>query len=155
RPAAAIRRRRFGRWAVAAAVLVAVGAAGALAGVPWVRHANEVAEHRQRAREAEEARRRLDADQAAQAARAEDRRKAGQSELNQLRDRWAKQSAREVEVSVTGPEDIQAGAPNAYTIEVYKFLQPEPDGQPQAVPPPARFFRDRAKAKLGVQVVNA
>ena len=124
-------RRRWGRWAVAAAVLLAVGAGVALGAVPWIQHTQEIAATQERLRQSRLAQQYLQDAQSRDQGQADAELRAIQEEINKLRERWDKQPSKDVEVTVTGPEDIQAGTTNSYTIETYRLQKAVPGLQGQ------------------------
>ncbi len=133
-----VRRARL-RWAVAASVLLAGGLAGAWAGAQYAelrKEVNQAKEHEQ-----ELARER---DQLAQKTR--DKERANQKRLREIQeeiqslDRERKRSR--LQVRVTGPETIEAGARNQFLVHTENLVQE---------PVPARVdvcVRDQASRKV-------
>ena len=118
-----------------------------LGAVPWIQHAREVAAAQEREEANRIARRDLQNDLALEQSRADAQLLAIQAEIDQLRALWDQQLNKDVEVTVTGPEDIQAGATNSYTIETYRLQKAMPGVRNQQ-------RGQHTPAKVDVQVIN-
>jgi hypothetical protein len=118
------RPRPWGRWAIAAAILLAAGL-GLTGGILWYRHAQEVARardeyqntvhaHAAQRLEQERERQRTQQDIAAIQEQIRLLEAAWQGEAQKVQTRYANQ---DMQVTVTGPKSVQAGAPNVYQID--------------------------------------
>jgi hypothetical protein len=158
-------RRNWRRWAVAAAVLLALGGLGTLFGSWYQDHSellyarasveDEISSTR---RQADQAHAEFDdavherdakwtAEQAERARAAKEMReiqdeilkaeKAWKAEINQVQEQAAK---RQLKITVVGPKTVEAGARNDYRIETRRPIPPAPGGfslPGTPVPPPA------------------
>jgi alpha-2-macroglobulin-like protein len=118
------RPRRWGRWALAAAVLLAAGLGSAGGGV-WYAYGRDAAH----AREEHEVAQR---DQERRARKQQEERQRGERDIAEIQEqirlleaKWDGEASqvqreyadREVQVTVTGPKTVQAGAPNVFQFE--------------------------------------
>jgi hypothetical protein len=123
--ALAPRRRRWVRWAVAAAVLLLVAGLGGSAGWSWYGHQDEVARAEAERRQALEEKNRFAQQGAAERERAARELREIQEQIRLLEVQWTGEAdqarkaanARQLQVIISGPKTLQPGAPNRYNIE--------------------------------------
>ncbi len=119
--------RRWGRWAVAAGLLLAAGL-GLVGGLSYSRHSDDVARAREDYDRTVRARDALARNQQRDRARDQQDIAEIQEQIRLLEAKWDGEvkkvqrefNDRDVQIVVTGPKTVQAGAPNVYRIEAHR-----------------------------------
>jgi hypothetical protein len=147
------RSRRWGAWAAAASVLVALGL-GLAGGLTWYRYSEDAAQAR-----AEQER--IAAEQNAVAQRQERARRRSQDDISGVQEQirlleasWTSEvqkvqreiAGNDVQITVTGPKAVQAGAPNVYQIDARRQFR-APGDRAGKLPLNARIV-DASKNKV-------